>query len=275
MVNSEELRRLRNRLSNLESSQAKLKKKNEKLTSLLKASLTEQESLRKETNFLRTQMKCTNYHCDSINQYGRKENADLIDVEEKDNEKEEDVISAVVDRANYVLSQSEKYKDIKVDASDIQRAHRVGKPRTDDENGRKKPRKIICRFKSYKLRQRIMFSKKNLKKHPQYKDSFFTENLTPFRSKLLWYLKHKCGGKLVNLHTRDGDIKCQKKDANGIDDDWYTIRNPDDAFKLNVDIDLSDFNEKYFKFQVYDLIDATPISNMFTELMQNFENEET
>ena len=78
MGSSEDLRRLRNRIGNLESSQAKLKKKNEKLTSLLKASLIEQESLKKEITFLRTQMRCTNYNRDSINQYGRKENADLI-----------------------------------------------------------------------------------------------------------------------------------------------------------------------------------------------------
>ena len=202
MTNSEELRRLRNRISNLESSHSVLKKKNDALMALLKASNAEQDALRKETNFLRAKMNCTNYHCDALDQYGRKENTDLIDVEEKEDETEEDVMNAVVDRANFVLSQSEKYKDVKVSASDIQRVHRVGKPSTNNEGQRKK-RKIICRFKSYKLRQKIIFSKKHLKKHSEFKDSFFTENLTPFRSKLLCYLKHKCDGKLVKAaHQR-------------------------------------------------------------------------
>ena len=234
MTNADDLRKLKKRISNLESSQNNLKK-NEALMALLKASNAEQEALRKGTNFLRAKMNCTNYHCDALDQYGRKENVNLIDVDEKEHETEEDVIKAVVDRANFVLSKSDKYKDIQVSASDIQRAHRIGKPSTNKE-GPCKARKIICRFKSYKLRQKIIFSKKTLKKHSKYKGSFFTENLTPFRSKLLWYLKNRCDGKLVKLHTRDGDIKAQKKNEDGDEDTWYTIRNPDDVFKLGIDI---------------------------------------
>ena len=50
-------------------------------------------------------------------------------------------------------------------------------------------------------------SKKNLKSHTTFINSFITENLTPFRAKLLWYVKKKCDGRFVNVHTRDGTLK--------------------------------------------------------------------
>ena len=129
-----------------------------------------------------------------------------------------------------------------------------------------KPRKIICRFKSYKLRQKIIFSKKALKAHVNYGSSFITEDLTPFRAKLLWYLKNKIDGRLVNLHTRDGNIHAQLKEDQGDEGKWYTIRNPDDVFKLGIQFDVTELNEDYLSFQVYDQVDTTPISNRFDEL---------
>ena len=269
MVNqTDELRKLRNRLANLETSHSSLKNKVKQLHDVARKILEENKSLRKETNFLRAQVNCSNYHCDSVEQYGRKENGDFHDVNEEENEKESDIIKAVLDRANYVLSKSEKYKDTKVVASDIQRCHRVGKKKeSNDPNFPPKPRKIICRFKSYKLRQKIMLSKKHLKSHPQFNSSFITENLTPFRSKLLWYVKKKCNGHFVNVHTRDGNIKAQLKEAQGENDTWYTIKSPEDLFPHGIEVDFSLINAKYLRFQVHPMIDLAPIDNHFEELL--------
>ena len=100
MIQADELKKLRNRISNLETSHASLKKKNKQLHTIAKEVLAENKALWKETNFLRSQLNCSNYHCDAIEQYGRKENVDVHEVEESINEKESDVIKSVVDRAN-------------------------------------------------------------------------------------------------------------------------------------------------------------------------------
>ena len=105
MVTAEEFKKLKNRMSNLETSHTNLKKKYEKLLKIAKLAVEETEASRKETNFLRTKLNCVNYHCDSINQYGRKENADWNNVPERDGKETEDQVAAeVIDRANYVLS---------------------------------------------------------------------------------------------------------------------------------------------------------------------------
>jgi hypothetical protein len=47
--------------------------------------------------------------------------------------------------------------DIRLEASDIDKAHRVGKPRLD------KPRAIIVKFKSHSDKTRLIKARKNLK----------------------------------------------------------------------------------------------------------------
>ena len=83
MVTADEFKKLKNRVLNLETFNSNLKKKNEKLLKIAKLAVEETEALRKETNFLCTKLNCVNYHCDSINQYGRRENADWNNVAEK------------------------------------------------------------------------------------------------------------------------------------------------------------------------------------------------
>ena len=268
MVTTEEFKKLKNRMSNLETSHTNLKKKYEKLVKIAKLAVEETKALQKETNFLRTKLNCVNYHCDAINQYGRKENADWNNVAEREGEEtEKQVTKEVIDRANYVLSKDERFKGTVVEASDIQRVHRIGKKKISTDGTTPKPRKIICRFKSYKLRQKIILAKRHLKSHPTYKDSFITENLTPFRAKLLWYVKNKCDGKFVKAHTRGGDIKVQLKDAQKDDDEWYTIKSPDDLFRFNVNFDFVLFNDNYFQFEVYDIVEPTTTLNQFEELV--------
>ena len=268
----DELTRLKNRLSSVESSNASTKTKYKKLFNITKEVLEQNKDLWKEINFLRSKVNSTNYHCDAVEQYNRKENSDWHQIAEKDNETEAEVIAAVVDRANYVLSKSNRFSDTRVDESDIQRCHRVGKKKeSNDPSSPPKPRKIICRFKSYRLRQKIILSKKHLKSHPHFHNSFITENLTPFRAKLLWYVKNKCDGRFANAHTRNGSINVQLSTAKGEDDKWYIINSPEDLFAHNVNVDLKLLNEKYLSFQVHAQLDIVPIFNRFDELLSGID----
>ena len=268
----DELAKLRNRISSLESSNSSLKAKQKKLYNVAKEILDQNKALWKEVNFLRSKGNSTNYHCDAVEQYGRKENSDWHEIIEKENETEKDVIDAVVERANYVLSKSTRFSNTTVDASDIQRCHRVGKKKeSQDPNTPPKPRKIICRFKSYKLRQKIILSKKHLKSSPNYSNCFITENLTPFRAKLLWYVKNKCDGRFVNAHTRNGNINVQLCEAHGEDDKWYIIKSPEDLFSHGINVDLKCINEKYLSFQVHAQLDVVPIFNRYEELLSGID----
>ena len=279
-VSADEFKKLKNRMAALEDSNKKLissnssiKAKNDLLVKLAKEIVDENAALRKETNFLCSKLNCNNYHTDSVEQYGRRESLDVVHAEEIEDETEKQVVKAVIDRANYVLSQSEHYKDTRVEESDIQRCHRVGKKKESaDSSTPPKPRKIICKFKDYKLRQKIIFSKRHLKKHPSFKNSFFTENLTPFRSKLLWYIKNKCDGKFVNVHTRDGNINVQLKGEHEKTDPWYIIRSPEDLWKkFGVVVNLKHINENYLRFEVYEQIEIES-HNRFQDLLESVDS---
>ena len=89
-----------------------------------------------------------------------------------------------------------------------------------------KKRQIICKLKCFKKRSKIIFNKKSLCTKEGFQDCFISEDLTPFRSKLLWYAKKKCDGKFVKVHTRDGLIKAKLKTAPDAKD-WITLKSPD------------------------------------------------
>ena len=112
----------------------------------------------------------------------------------------------------------------------------------------------------------MILSKKHLKSSPNYFKSFITENLTPFRAKLLWYVKNKCDGRFVNAHTRNGNINVQLKEACGQDDEWHIIKSPEDLFSHGVDVDLTCIN-KYLSFQVHAQLDVVPIFNRYEALL--------
>ena len=88
-VSADEFKKLKNRMAALEDSNKKLissnssiKAKNDLLVKLAKEIVDENAALRKETNFLRSKLNCNNYHTDSVEQYGRKESPDVIQVDE-------------------------------------------------------------------------------------------------------------------------------------------------------------------------------------------------
>ena len=76
------------------------------------------------------------YKLDELEQYGRRENLRIYNVPEEQDEND--------DGEKIVLKIAKELK-IELHKSDIQRAHRLGKPGN-------KPRPIIARFISYKKR---------------------------------------------------------------------------------------------------------------------------
>ena len=185
---NKKFRKLKKRLEVSEEQNAMLKE-------TLEAVRKETEEMRKENNFLRTQINVLNYQRDSLNQYGRKECFQLNKSEEKAND---DPTAEIIEKSNFILQKIDEdgpfkeFKGRKITANDIQRCHRVGDQEKAQSRG--KPRPIIAKFKCYKLRMAILINKKKLQSKREYANQglFFSENLTPFRNKLLWYTKNKC-----------------------------------------------------------------------------------
>lgn len=269
----------RERVSKLERDNKKLVEYVKSLKKGFEAVVEENQMVRKENNTLRTEINLLHYRIDAHGQYNRKESFRLQKVSETDTE---DPTEIIVESANFVLSQIQpdenfsEFKDRKVTRDDLQRCHRVGDKKTASSN--KKARPIIAKFKDYRLRMAILLNKKKLEKNAQYKAQgrFFTEDLTPFRNKLLWYTKNHAKdakGKNIfsNVHTRDGKIKA-KKVGKESDRKWITITTPDDFHSHGHDVDISLLNDNFHEFQV---LEHLPCDNSnIMELVGSFEGIE-
>ena len=228
------------------------------LESALKSAVGEIETLHKANNDLRTQVNLSHFHRDNLEQYGRKEAFRAQKVPESEGN-EEDPAKLVIERANYVLSQIPdesqfaEFKNYKVKRSDFQRCHRVGDQRR--AISKKKIRPIIAKFKDFRLRMAILINKKKLENKKEYKENgeFITEDLTPFRNKLLWYtkqIKNNDGkNKFYHIHSRDGKIKAKKTDGPE-KQEWITITTPHDFHKHGHDVDIDLLNENFHQFEI-------------------------
>ena len=201
-----------------------------------------------ENNKLKQIINLNTFKVDSLEQYGRRENLRIYGIPESNENIDDDGEQIVHDIA--------KLLNVDLDNWDIQRAHRLGRKRSN------KPRPIIVRFLSFKKRNEILNSKSKLKNNQVYPSAFITEDLTPLRSKLLYYVKHHCDEKFVMCHTRNGNI-LMKKSANyskaqhskstekveGMGD-WLVVSTPDDLFKLDIDVDFTKLNYKPLLFNL-------------------------
>lgn len=85
---------------------------------------------------------------------------------------------------------------LQIDEKELDRTHRIGKPRKAGEN----PRPIIVKFSRYNLRRKVFTNKKRLKG----KKIMITESLTSRRMSLYKSAKELFGYK--NVWTSDGKI---------------------------------------------------------------------
>ncbi|CAB4036058.1 Hypothetical predicted protein, partial [Paramuricea clavata] len=135
-----------------------------------------------ENEITRLSFKANDYE-----QYSRRYNVRIYGCPEENGE----ICSAKVDN---VCRNEMKVEGSSVDQ--IDRCHRVGRPRTDG-----KPRAIIVRFKSHKSKLCVMKAKKNLKGTPY----FINEDLTSVNQKLYFTARTGCLN-VATVWSTDGKI---------------------------------------------------------------------
>ena len=254
----------------LKAENVALKADNASMKTNLNHAVKEIETLVKHVNDVRGSVNSSNYQRDEIEQYGRLESWRAIDIQEepiKCNDKGENIETE--DCAALAIEAAELI-GVSLKKTDIQRAHRIGRRRVPFVNKSgvletPKPRQLIVKLKDYGKRTEIMLNKKNLqenavkKQSVKFQEAFLVEDLTPLRSKMLWYAKKQCNGKFKNCHTRDGRIKAQRTDT----EDWVTLSNPDDFHRYGVNVDINIMNKGLRKIQILKDLELPKFSHLF------------
>ena len=220
---------------------------------------------------LNSQINMTNYRIDTQNQYGRKESLKVLNLDPALHGTDPvkiimEIVEEIEDKAK-----DRDGNDVKINMCEehIQRCHFLGE----------KKNKVICKFIPYRIRMKILLNKKviNGAREGKFKNVFITEDLTPMRSRLVWFMKNKCRTKFSNLHTRDGVIKVKKVGKDADDDPWLSIRNPDDLFEHLDENDVFDielFNSGLHGFKLLPDISEPEMLDEMLELMKNADEEE-
>jgi len=138
------------------------------------------------------------FQLDRQEKYIRRENILIYEVEEnkEDNDGGEKVLFKIADELEIDLKDNE-----------IQRVHRLGQKRRNNENSRP----IIARFVSYKKRNEFLTNKRELKHIEGRQHVFVCEDLTPLRYKLLKYMQESCSDTFTSCYPRNGNMKAKLK----------------------------------------------------------------
>ena len=193
---------------------------------------------------LNSQINITNYRLDAQNQYNRRESMRALKLNPAVNGS--DAVKIMMDIAEEIEAKATNKDGTKVKINltedQIQRCHFLSD----------KKDKVICKFIPYKTRMKILLNKRiiNGAKTGKFKDVFITEDLTPMRSRLIWYMKEKCTTKFTKLHTRNGVIRVKKEGQDSDSDPWLRISNPDELFPHLDDDDVFDW--KLFNKDLHD-----------------------
>ena len=116
-----------------------------------------------------------------------------------------------------------------------------------------------------------------LKQERKFKDVFITGDLTPMRSRLIWYMKEKCTTKFTKLHTRNGVIRVKKEGQDSDSDPWLRISNPDELFPHLDDDDVFDwklFNKDLHDFKLLpDIPEPDFLDGLLEALKENNDDD--
>ena len=196
---------------------------------------TENRDLKVQNNVLKTQLNKLFFKNDAINQYGRHESFRVYNAPES-------AKGAGDNSVTHVKSTCEKM-GIAITDDDIQRCHRLGKPKDDGT-----PRAIICKLKSFPLKKMIMKGENKRKLRPnltgksvdQRKEIlktsvFVAEDLSPFRGKIFRYVRAwNDANKLFDVvSSHYGKIVCKVKN----EDEWKHISSTEDFFAVGIPYD--------------------------------------
>lgn len=151
----------------------------------LKKSLEKAEETK--TN-LQKQIWCLEESVDDLEQYGRRNSLRFHNCP---------VHTGTLDTDCMIIDLCKDKLGIQLTEEDIFRSHPIGKP---NRNGNIQ---IICRFKNWKVKNKVFSKKRQLKNT----SIFLTEDLTRFRQSLIQDLtKAKRGGSIHSFWTNDGRI---------------------------------------------------------------------
>ena len=97
-----------------------------------------------------------------------------------------------------------------ISINDIDRSHRMGKPRRTSGQSAK-PRDIIIKFTSYRARQKLLKNKSKLRSKG-FPNVFVNEHLTSLRDKIFFETRKLAKNRLINsTWTSDGTIIVKDK----------------------------------------------------------------
>ena len=253
----------------------RLKAENASLRSIVKQSAEEIIKLNARVNGMSANINTANYERDALEQYNRLESWRIINAEE--DPVEYDGEGNVIDNedCDALAIKAAGLLGVTLDPKEIQRCHRIGKKRAPKMVKGKlvtpKPRQVIVKLKDYKTRMNIIIKKRNLQDKAKEKDvmklsgAFLAEDLTPLRSKLLWYCKKQCGGKFESVHTRDGRINAKIAGT----DKWVVISSPDDLFTHGINVDIDLMNRDLRKIQILKHVETPTVLSRITSLLSD------
>ena len=202
------------------------------------------EKLSSENNTLKSVVNKQFLAHDALNQYGRHKNERFINIAEPvlARGEKEDCMKPIIELA--------KKMHITLSKDDIERCHRLGKPRT---NGTSRP--IIVRFSSFRKKREMVEKKKSLripeeemvgltpeeKKAKLSANPFIVEDLTPFRGHIFKYIREwNFKSKKFDVVTTDyGQIVVKEKNA----DTWHRISSTEDFLNADIPFDAEEFDE--------------------------------
>ena len=246
-----------------------------KLTGFLKQAKDIIIEQTKHINDLRREHNRTNYRMDTQQQYGRLESISGINLGIFGNMSAEEIIFEIAKEIERKSEGPDKNPVvIDLHSSDIERCHFLG-----NKTARENKKKLICKFGSYKMRMKFIKNKRliNSQTTGRFKDVFICEDLTPMRSRLVWFIKNNHSDKFCNVHTMNGVIRMKEKkgtDAETADSNWLSVSNVDDLYKLldrEEDFDIVEFNKGLHGFKILPQLAINPINFELDGLVESEE----
>lgn len=158
--------------------------------------------LSEENCRLRARVEALELKADRAEQYSRRNCLRLSGVPEVADECVDDKVLEVASAIGVNLT-----------LEDIDRSHRLGKPRhvASGNRSQTKPRDIIIKFCSYRSRQKMLKNKSEMKNSP-FKGSFLNENLSTVRDNLFYQARQLAKNRSIHsTWTFDGTILVKDK----------------------------------------------------------------
>ena len=157
----------------------------------------ENAGLRTKVNAIQSKLDQAVAELEQANQYSRRNCVRVSGLPESPDELTDDAILNVAKEVGCAIS-----------LSDIDRSHRLGKPKLGSQQASSnKPRDIVVKFISYRARSSFMRSKSKLK-DSKFKRVFINEHLTPLRNDLFYQARQLAKMKVIDsAWTFDGTIK--------------------------------------------------------------------